>query len=108
MTLRPQRRRGRRRRTNHPRAGGSHLPDITVVTPVFRDGVGRRAPVFYCASRGHHADVGGSTPGSMPADSTTLAEEKARCIEAFLFVRAGVYDEEGAIALFERPRAPGG
>ena len=55
---------------NDPAAGGSHLPDLTVVTPVRHEG--RR---FYVASRGHHVDVGGSTPGSMPPRSTTLAEE---------------------------------
>lgn len=42
---------------NHPKAGGTHLPDITVITPVFNDGV----PVFYVANRGHHADIGGAT-----------------------------------------------
>jgi 5-oxoprolinase (ATP-hydrolysing) len=58
--------------TNDPDAGGSHLPDITVVTPV-HDATG--AVVFFAASRGHHADVGGVTPGSMPPFSRTLAEE---------------------------------
>ena len=49
--------------SNHPQlAGGSHLPDITVITPIFRDG----KIVFFVASRGHHADVGGIAPGSMP------------------------------------------
>jgi len=58
--------------TNDPAGGGSHLPDITVVTPVHdRDG----ALLFVVASRGHHADVGGLTPGSMPPFSTTLEEE---------------------------------
>jgi 5-oxoprolinase (ATP-hydrolysing) len=58
--------------TNDPAAGGSHLPDITVVTPVHdSDGALR----FVVASRGHHADVGGLTPGSMPPFSTTLEEE---------------------------------
>jgi 5-oxoprolinase (ATP-hydrolysing) len=57
--------------TNDPTAGGSHLPDITVVTPVFHEG----QLVFYTASRGHHADVGGITPGSMPPHSRSLAEE---------------------------------
>ncbi|WP_036726371.1 hydantoinase B/oxoprolinase family protein [Patulibacter minatonensis] len=61
---------------NDPYAGGSHLPDITVVTPVFVKGDGR-APhlIGFSAARAHHADVGGRTPGSMPADSTTLDEE---------------------------------
>jgi N-methylhydantoinase B len=56
---------------NDPFAGGTHLPDITVVTPVFADG----RLLGFAASRAHHADVGGSVPGSMPADSRTLAEE---------------------------------
>jgi N-methylhydantoinase B len=56
---------------NDPFAGGTHLPDITVVTPVFHDG----EPIGYAANRAHHADVGGRVPGSMPADSKTLAEE---------------------------------
>ncbi|BCX89856.1 5-oxoprolinase (ATP-hydrolysing) [Methylomarinovum tepidoasis] len=58
--------------TNSPYHGGTHLPDITVITPVFDD-AGRLA--FLLASRGHHADVGGTTPGSMPADSRTIDEE---------------------------------
>ncbi len=57
---------------NDPFRGGTHLPDITVITPSFAtDG----EPLGFAASRAHHADVGGSTPGSMPADSSTLAEE---------------------------------
>jgi N-methylhydantoinase B len=58
---------------NDPFAGGTHLPDITVVTPVFADD--SQAPIGFAASRAHHADVGGRVPGSMPADSRTLAEE---------------------------------
>ena len=57
--------------SNDPYAGGSHLPDITVMQPVFHQG----ARVAWVACRGHHADVGGVTPGSMPPRSTTLAEE---------------------------------
>jgi 5-oxoprolinase (ATP-hydrolysing) len=57
--------------SNDPAGGGSHLPDVTVVTPVHVDG----GPPFFVASRGHHADIGGITPGSMPATSRTLAEE---------------------------------
>ncbi|HSZ70270.1 MAG TPA: hydantoinase B/oxoprolinase family protein [Solirubrobacteraceae bacterium] len=56
---------------NDPFAGGTHLPDITVITPVFAE----RALIGFAASRAHHADVGGRVPGSMPADSHTLAEE---------------------------------
>ena len=56
---------------NDPYRGGTHLPDITVITPVLDDG----ELVGFAASRAHHADVGGRVPGSMPADSTTLDEE---------------------------------
>lgn len=56
---------------NDPFAGGTHLPDITVITPVLLDG----ALLGFAASRAHHADVGGRIPGSMPADSRTLDEE---------------------------------
>lgn len=73
--------------TNHPvAAGGSHLPDITVITPVWQAG----SIVFFVASRGHHADVGGITPGSMPPQSTTLEEEGAM-ITSFKLVRDGVF-----------------
>jgi 5-oxoprolinase (ATP-hydrolysing) len=70
--------------SNDPRHGGSHLPDITVVSPVFREGRLR----FFVANRGHHADVGGAVPGSMPATSTRLAEEGA-VLDGLLLVRGG-------------------
>ncbi len=89
--------------TNDPFAGGSHLPDVTVVTPVFRSGEG--TPDFFVASRGHHADIGGKTPGSMPANSTSLAEEGV-LIEAFHLVRAGVFDEERIRAILGSGRYP--
>jgi 5-oxoprolinase (ATP-hydrolysing) len=76
--------------TNDPAGGGSHLPDITVVTPVF-DG---DELVFFVASRGHHADVGGSTPGSMPPDSRRLREEGV-VFRSMLAVSAGEFDEAG-------------
>ncbi len=64
---------------NAPYNGGTHLPDVTVIAPVFLAPEGQRpaprAPEFYVASRGHHADIGGSTPGSMPPDSTHVDEE---------------------------------
>jgi 5-oxoprolinase (ATP-hydrolysing) len=75
--------------TNDPFRGGSHLPDVTVVTPVFTDG---GAPDFYVASRGHHADIGGPTPGSMPADSRRLADEGTLLAPQRL-VRAGRLEE---------------
>ncbi|KAK4705080.1 5-oxoprolinase (ATP-hydrolyzing), partial [Phenoliferia sp. Uapishka_3] len=80
--------------SNHPIAGGVHLPDLTVVTPVFD---GPRI-IFYVASRGHHADVGGKRPGSMPPDSKTIFDEGA-AIEAFKVVKAGQFDESGLISL---------
>ena len=63
--------------TNDPYRGGSHLPDVTVITPVFSDpgADGRREILFFTASRAHHAEIGGSTPGSMPPFSRCLAEE---------------------------------
>ncbi len=63
---------------NNPYQGGTHLPDITVITPVFeqdKDGVQKQSLLFFVASRGHHADIGGITPGSMPATSKNISEE---------------------------------
>ncbi|MBU6180265.1 MAG: hydantoinase B/oxoprolinase family protein, partial [Verrucomicrobia bacterium] len=60
--------------TNHPAAGGSHLPDVTLITPVF-DRIDSSKPVAYIANRAHHAEIGGITPGSMPPAATRLAEE---------------------------------
>jgi hypothetical protein len=77
--------------SNHPQlAGGSHLPDITVITPVFNAG----QIVFFVASRGHHADIGGISPGSMPPHSKSLAEEGA-AIVSFKIVKQGEFQEEG-------------
>ncbi len=63
--------------SNDPYAGGSHLPDVTVVTPVFcnSDAASDSQPDFFVASRAHHAEIGGKTPGSMPPDGKNLAEE---------------------------------
>ncbi|MGX6999195.1 hydantoinase B/oxoprolinase family protein [Caballeronia sp. KNU42] len=58
---------------NAPYAGGTHLPDVTVIMPVFVDA--SATPTFYVAARGHHADIGGITPGSMPPDSTHVDQE---------------------------------
>jgi len=76
--------------SNDPYEGGSHLPDITVVTPVFE--AADRRPRFFVASRGHHADIGGTTPGSMPPDSRTL-EEEGVVLKAFKLVRGGRFAE---------------
>ena len=72
---------------NDPYHGGTHLPDITVVTPVYLDAADS-APEFFVASRGHHADIGGITPGSMPPFSATLADEGV-LIDDFLLVEGG-------------------
>jgi 5-oxoprolinase (ATP-hydrolysing) len=61
--------------SNNPYNGGTHLPDITVLTPIFIPASGDNTPSFYVASRGHHADIGGITPGSMPPYSTHIEEE---------------------------------
>ena len=85
--------------SNHPQlAGGSHLPDITVITPVFHRG----DIIFFVASRGHHADVGGITPGSMPPHSHTLLEEGA-AIVAFKLVRDGVFQEAAITEILQSP-----
>ncbi len=79
--------------TNDPTAGGSHLPDVTVVSPVFS---ASGEHLFYVASRGHHADIGGTTPGSMPATSTKLCEEGV-LIRARRLVSKGEMDRQGLL-----------
>jgi 5-oxoprolinase (ATP-hydrolysing) len=102
--------------TNDPFKGGSHLPDVTVVTPVFASedeatGQGGRteaappSPTFFVASRGHHADLGGTTPGSMPADSRSLADEGV-LLRAFRLVQDGRFDEARARSLLTGARHP--
>jgi 5-oxoprolinase (ATP-hydrolysing) len=76
---------------NNPYAGGTHLPDITVVMPVFMD-EGDAAPAFYVAARGHHADVGGVQPGSMPPFSKTIDEEGV-LLDALPIMRDGRFLE---------------
>ncbi|KAK6373429.1 hypothetical protein LTS17_008449 [Exophiala oligosperma] len=77
--------------TNHPLAGGTHLPDITIISPVW-DQKGENI-IFYVASRGHHAEIGGTRPGSMPSDSKMLYEEGAMTM-GFKIVSADHFDEE--------------
>jgi 5-oxoprolinase (ATP-hydrolysing) len=81
---------------NDPYHGGTHLPDVTVVTPMF-GGDGKRI-LFYVASRGHHAEIGGITPGSMPAFSTRVQEEGV-LIDNWLLVRDGRLREAETLAL---------
>ncbi|MEA3195435.1 MAG: hypothetical protein QOD26_3768 [Betaproteobacteria bacterium] len=79
---------------NAPYNGGTHLPDVTVITPVFSaDQI-----LFYVGSRGHHADIGGITPGSMPPGSKVV-EEEGVLIDNFLLVDGGRWREEETIAL---------
>lgn len=89
---------------NHPASGGTHLPDITVVTPVFDNG----DIVFFVASRGHHADIGGTRPGSMPPDSKWLYEEGAAILGEKL-VSKGRFNEARVIELllYEPAKQPG-
>jgi 5-oxoprolinase (ATP-hydrolysing) len=77
--------------TNSPYHGGTHLPDITVITPLLDTGSGE--VLFYLASRGHHADVGGITPGSMPPASTRIDQEGALS-DGLRIVRDGAFQAE--------------
>ncbi len=88
---------------NNPYNGGTHLPDITVITPVF-DPAGT-AIRFFVGSRGHHADIGGITPGSTPPASHTL-EEEGVVIDDFLLVEAGRFREAEFRALLTGARYP--
>jgi 5-oxoprolinase (ATP-hydrolysing) len=88
---------------NAPYNGGTHLPDITIITPVFD--AQQRDILFYLGSRGHHADIGGITPGSMPPRSTHVAEEGI-LIDNFLLVEAGHFREEETRALLAGGRWP--
>jgi N-methylhydantoinase B len=86
---------------NDPYRGGTHLPDITLISPIFLEDF----HLGFAASRAHHADVGGSTPGSMPAESTTLAEEGV-VIPPSLLVRSGTLDDALLSRLTGQMRAP--
>ncbi|MEM9029336.1 MAG: hydantoinase B/oxoprolinase family protein [Pseudomonadota bacterium] len=88
---------------NAPFNGGTHLPDVTVVTPVFDEAGG--TVLFYVASRGHHADIGGKTPGSAPPDSTHIDEEGV-VIDNFKMVDGGVFREADTRALLASGRYP--
>ncbi len=86
---------------NAPYNGGTHLPDVTVIAPVFLDeasdaerGAVAVRPEFYVASRGHHADIGGTTPGSMPPDSTHVDEEGVLLDNVQLVAQGRFLDDE--------------
>jgi 5-oxoprolinase (ATP-hydrolysing) len=88
---------------NNPFNGGTHLPDITVISPVF-DAAGETIR-FFVANRGHHADIGGLTPGSTPPNSRTL-EEEGVVIDDFLLVDAGTLREDAFRALLTQAHFP--
>jgi 5-oxoprolinase (ATP-hydrolysing) len=89
---------------NDPYHGGTHLPDVTVVTPTYLDTADAR-PSFYVASRGHHADIGGATPGSMPPFSTDI-EDEGVLFDNFLLVRDGALQERALRAQLASGRYP--
>ena len=83
---------------NAPYNGGTHLPDVTVITPVFDEAAASPSILFWVASRGHHADIGGITPGSMPPDSRTVDEEGV-LIDDYLMVDRGRFREKDTLDL---------
>jgi 5-oxoprolinase (ATP-hydrolysing) len=89
---------------NDPYHGGTHLPDITVITPVYLSDSDAQ-PAFYVGSRGHHADIGGITPGSMPPFSTRIEEEGVQ-INNFKLVDRGVLREAEMLALLQSGQYP--
>ena len=89
--------------SNNPYNGGTHLPDITVITPVF-DNTNSRV-LFYVASRGHHADIGGITPGSMPPNSTTVTEEGV-LLDNFQLVSEGKFQEAELLEILNTGEYP--
>ena len=88
--------------SNDPYHGGTHLPDITAMTPVFGDG---ERPSYYVACRGHHADVGGLTPGSMPPFSREIGEEGLR-LRNWSLLRGGSLDVDGWKEILKAERQP--
>jgi 5-oxoprolinase (ATP-hydrolysing) len=86
---------------NAPYNGGTHLPDVTVITPVWKteeNDPAKNEVLFYVGSRGHHADIGGITPGSMPPGSKAV-EEEGVLIDNFLLVEQGRFREAETVAL---------
>lgn len=93
---------------NNPYNGGTHLPDVTVITPVFSPSLcpsSPNSPIFYVASRGHHADIGGITPGSMPPASKTI-EEEGILIDNFQLVEGGYFREKELRELLKSAKYP--
>ena len=90
---------------NDPYHGGTHLPDVTVITPVYLSQAAEATPLFYVGSRGHHADIGGTTPGSMPPFSTRIEEEGVQ-INNFKLVERGTLREAEMVALLQSGAYP--
>ena len=88
---------------NDPYHGGTHLPDMTVITPVFLDGDNK--PLFYVGSRGHHSDIGGLTPGSIPPFSRHIDEEGI-CISNFKLVSRGELRGQALVELLQHGPYP--
>ena len=82
---------------NAPYEGGTHLPDVTVIMPVFLD-ADETAPAYFVAARGHHADIGGISPGSMPPNSMSV-EEEGVLFDNFLLVDQGILQEKATRSL---------
>ncbi|MGI9244430.1 MAG: hydantoinase B/oxoprolinase family protein, partial [Verrucomicrobiales bacterium] len=87
--------------TNHPAFGGSHLPDITLISPIYSED----QLIGYVANRAHHAEIGGITPGSMPADATRLVEEGTVIPPTYLF-KGGEPDFDSIAEIFRSARFP--
>ncbi|PQO46011.1 hydantoinase B/oxoprolinase family protein [Blastopirellula marina] len=100
----PQMRPGDAFVTNNPYRGGSHLPDVTVITPVYI-GDNAERPQFFAASRAHHAEIGGIAAGSMPSGSKTLADEGV-LIDNFSLMHGGVADWEGLETILRNAKYP--
>ena len=90
---------------NDPYHGGTHLPDVTVVTPVYLGSESDDRPTFYVGSRGHHADIGGTTPGSMPPFSTRIEEEGVQ-LDNVKLVAAGTFREAEMRSLLQNGEYP--
>jgi 5-oxoprolinase (ATP-hydrolysing) len=93
--------------SNNPYNGGTHLPDITVITPVFvpHDRSADAIPIFYVAARGHHADIGGITPGSMPPQSQDI-EAEGILIDNFLLVDRGEFKQSELLTILNSSSYP--
>lgn len=95
--------------SNNPYNGGTHLPDITVITPVFPNSPppppSPSSPLFYVASRGHHADIGGITPGSMPPNSISV-EEEGILLDNFQLVSEGKFREKELVEVLAQNAYP--